>query len=209
MVVTQTAQPGQPMKLTRGRNAQATRTDLLQAAMRRFTVLGYERTTMRDIAAHAGVNVSLINRYFGSKEGLFAAVMRESADAFEQLEVAEPTSSVDSILNKLSPQAWPEFGLEHPLLLLLGQGGDDQRVGDLRRRSLRAVTARLGREITADQPSDPTRTGLRAELILAMIAGVLSVRTALPDGSLASTDPDELSAILGKVTASIRNLTVE
>src|ERR1700712_5539888 len=73
-----------PRDAHRPRDAEATRSALLHAAMRRFTVLGYERTTTRDIARDAQVNVSLINRYFGSKDGLFAAVMRESATSIAQ-----------------------------------------------------------------------------------------------------------------------------
>jgi len=54
------------------RDAEATQARLLQAARRQFAALGYERTTVRGIAAEAEVNVALINRYFGGKEELFA-----------------------------------------------------------------------------------------------------------------------------------------
>jgi len=54
------------------RNSEATQSRLLLAAKGQFAANGYERTTVRDIAAEAGVNVALINRYFGSKEELFA-----------------------------------------------------------------------------------------------------------------------------------------
>ena len=39
-----------------------------------FSRDGYERATLRAIAAEAGANPALIIRYYGSKEGLFAAV---------------------------------------------------------------------------------------------------------------------------------------
>ena len=54
------------------RDAEATQDRLLNAARRQFAVNGFERTTVRDIAAEAGVNVALISRYFGGKEELFA-----------------------------------------------------------------------------------------------------------------------------------------
>ncbi|CAD7054702.1 TetR/AcrR family transcriptional regulator [Pseudorhizobium halotolerans] len=54
------------------RNAEATRERLVQAARRIFSERGYERTTVREIAAQAEVNPALINRYFGGKEQLFA-----------------------------------------------------------------------------------------------------------------------------------------
>ena len=173
--------------------------------MRQFTVLGYERTTVRDIAAQAGVNVALISRYFGSKEGLFAAAMRESADALENFGTDAPTSTLDSMLTKLSPQAWPEFGHEHPLLLLLGDVGGDELVDDLRRRSLHVVLGQLAKEMNGKESSTRPDARLRAELIMSLIVGVLSLRAALPDGSLATTDTDELAAVLRGVTAMIRD----
>ena len=204
--MTQTAQPGSAAKPARGRNAGVTRNDLLTAAMRRFTVLGYERTTMREVAADAGVNVSLINRYFGSKEGLFAVVMRESAVAFENQDIGDPGGLVESMLAKLSPAAWPEFGYEHPLLLLLGDVGGDERVGDLRRRSLQVVVNKLADEIAGGSASAQQDFGSRAELVLSLIVGVLSVRTGLPEGSLAAADSGELSAMLARIIACIREL---
>lgn len=38
---------------------------------------GYDRTSVREIASAAGVNVAMINYYFGGKEGLFEAVIEE------------------------------------------------------------------------------------------------------------------------------------
>lgn len=37
---------------------------------------GYDRTSVREIAKAAGVNVAMINYYFGGKEGLFEAVIQ-------------------------------------------------------------------------------------------------------------------------------------
>ena len=57
----------------RKRDAAATRAGILEAAKGQFARLGYDRTGLRDIAAEAGVDAALINRYFGGKEGLFTA----------------------------------------------------------------------------------------------------------------------------------------
>ena len=54
------------------RDSEATQERLVNAARRHFAVNGFERTTVREIAADAGVNVALISRYFGGKEELFA-----------------------------------------------------------------------------------------------------------------------------------------
>src|SRR5512142_187845 len=64
----------------RKRDAAATREAILEAATRRFATQGYERAGAREIAADAGVTAALVNRYFGSKEGLFAEVIRRALD---------------------------------------------------------------------------------------------------------------------------------
>jgi len=63
---------------TRRRDAEATRAAILQAGKRHFARSGYEGAYLRDIAADAGADAALINRYFGGKEGLFAACLREA-----------------------------------------------------------------------------------------------------------------------------------
>lgn len=60
----------------RRRDAQATRAALLEAAKRAFAVTGYDRTSLRDIAAMAGSDVALIPRYFGGKAGLFTEALK-------------------------------------------------------------------------------------------------------------------------------------
>lgn len=59
----------------RKRDAAATRAALLQAATARFAGETYDSVSLRTIAADAGVDVSLISRYFGGKEELFKAVL--------------------------------------------------------------------------------------------------------------------------------------
>ncbi len=52
--------------------SQATRDRILVEARHLFAEHGYERTTMRAIAAAANINVSIVARYYGSKADLFA-----------------------------------------------------------------------------------------------------------------------------------------
>src|SRR5438132_5551627 len=65
--------PRPRVSLPRRRNAGATTRELLEAAQLRFARDGFDRTSIRDIAADVGVDQSLVIRYFGSKERLFAA----------------------------------------------------------------------------------------------------------------------------------------
>src|SRR4051794_34642851 len=55
--------------------SEETRGAILAAARRRFAADGYERATIRAIAADAGIDPSMVMRYYGSKDGLFAAAV--------------------------------------------------------------------------------------------------------------------------------------
>jgi AcrR family transcriptional regulator len=55
------------------RRSDATRAAILRAARERFAADGYERATIRAIAADASIDPSMVMRYYGSKEALFAA----------------------------------------------------------------------------------------------------------------------------------------
>ena len=69
---------------TRPRNAVATRDSILIAARDRFSRHSYDDVGVREIARDVGVDASLISRYFGSKEDLFAAAL-QSCHAGEDL----------------------------------------------------------------------------------------------------------------------------
>lgn len=51
-------------------------TRLLESGLEEFSSHGYEGASLRDIAARAGVPLSMIHRYFGSKTELFAAIQQ-------------------------------------------------------------------------------------------------------------------------------------
>jgi DNA-binding transcriptional regulator YbjK len=60
---------------TGGPRSEGTRRAILGAARAMFAARGYELTTIRAVAARAGVDASMVMRYFQSKAGLFAAAV--------------------------------------------------------------------------------------------------------------------------------------
>ena len=62
--------PDRPTKSTA--KSARTRAAILKAAQELFAGQGYERTTVRDVAARAAIDPAMVMRYFGSKEALFA-----------------------------------------------------------------------------------------------------------------------------------------
>ncbi|MDB5439926.1 MAG: TetR family transcriptional regulator [Caulobacteraceae bacterium] len=59
-------------ELSKPSKSQLTRDRILAAARELFAARGYERATVRDIAQKAAINPSMVIRYFGSKQALFA-----------------------------------------------------------------------------------------------------------------------------------------
>lgn len=66
----------QPLHAPRPKSAEATKQAILAAARKRFLEESYESVGLRDISRDVGVDVALVSRYFGSKEGLFRDVLR-------------------------------------------------------------------------------------------------------------------------------------
>ncbi|MDH6551236.1 AcrR family transcriptional regulator [Streptomyces sp. SAI-208] len=63
------------MNETPRRRSDETRDAILAAARERFAADGYERATIRAIAKDAHIDPSMVMRYYGNKEGLFAAAV--------------------------------------------------------------------------------------------------------------------------------------
>lgn len=142
----------------RRRDAAATRQALLEAASSRFTRLGYDRTTLRDVAADVGVNLALIKRYFDSKEGLFKAALASTPRFLGRDEEfpSDRAGLAETLSHQLSAGAWPEFG-EHPVLMLLRDSGDE-RVDALRRKALDEFSRQI-LEASGGGPAGRTTNG--------------------------------------------------
>jgi len=68
-----------PAKVTRV--SKATRDKIIKAASRAFARYGYDGASVRAIVAEADVNQAAINYHFGSKEGLYRAVLQAALRA--------------------------------------------------------------------------------------------------------------------------------
>jgi AcrR family transcriptional regulator len=58
---------------------------ILDVAERVFSEMGYDGASTRLISGEAGVNMAMLNYYFGSKEGLFLAVFDRKISYFKDL----------------------------------------------------------------------------------------------------------------------------
>jgi AcrR family transcriptional regulator len=58
---------------------------ILDVAEKIFSEVGYDGASTRMISGEAGVNMAMLNYYFGSKEGLYLAVFERKISAFRTL----------------------------------------------------------------------------------------------------------------------------
>ncbi|SIO84666.1 Transcriptional regulator, TetR family [Nocardiopsis sp. JB363] len=99
------------------RRREVTRERILTSAKELFAQEGFGSVSSRMIASHAGVNVALINRYFGSKAGLLTEILREDG-VFPRLITDGP------------PEELPRRMAEHAVGRLHGEGSTLQRALD-------------------------------------------------------------------------------
>jgi AcrR family transcriptional regulator len=91
----------------------STEEKILSAGKKIFTQKGFNATKIRDIASEAGINLSLVNYYFRSKEKLFERIMTENVNTLFEM--------VGPVLNNehLTLKEKITFIVEHYIDLLL------------------------------------------------------------------------------------------
>jgi len=173
------------------RDREATRARLLGAARHRFAEHGYAGTSVRAVAADAGVDAALVFRYFGSKDGLFVAATADEDP--ERLLGLPPEEFADRLLTMF---AFPPDGTR-PVAALLRSGG--RAAGEARLQA--AVCGPfLGELAGALDGEDPE---LRAELLVAWVLGVAVMRGVVPGTLLGRVDQDALDRYSRAVVRSV------
>lgn len=166
----------------RTRNAYATRAGILSAARTRFGAEGYERTTVRAVAADVGVDPALVIRYFGSKEGLFAAAADFTLD-LPDLAAARPEDLAEILL----PRFFAVWESEGTFLPLLRTAATSPAAAETMREVFSAQVAPVLAAITPDHPTE------RAALMGAFVIGLATSRYILKTPGLADLDHRELT----------------
>jgi AcrR family transcriptional regulator len=169
---------------------QATRTAILDAARVQFGEHGFDRTTIRSVAAAAGVDPALVMHYFANKKGLFAAAARLEV-SIPDLSAVEP-EHVAAVLVPLFAAAW---GPDGPLLPLLRAAASNQVAADALVEIFTAhVEPALG-VLAIDRP------GERAALIGSQLIGVAVARFIIGTPPLLAMSDERLAEWLGPVFA--------
>jgi len=173
-------------RLRRSRNAAATREAILQSALAAFSRHGYDGIGVREIAQTAGVTAVLVNRYFGSKEALFAAAV-ELAFADHSLYEGGRATLVQRLVAKAVTKAEKEAEPADALHLLL-RSAPNPRAAEILRESIVSHC-----EGQLESLLDGPRASERAALILAVITGLKLFRNVVGSKSLADANAASLS----------------
>jgi AcrR family transcriptional regulator len=173
----------------RSRSATGTREAILQSALIAFTKHGYDGVGVREIASLAGVTAMLVNRYFGSKENLFAAAV-DTAFTDKRLITGDISTLERTIANGLTVSDARKGKAFDPLLLLLRSASNARAAVILRE----GIDRHFGQPLAQSLPGRLAKE--RAALILALIAGVQLMREVILIPALVETDPTALSRSL-------------
>ncbi|MEV0722072.1 TetR family transcriptional regulator [Micromonospora purpureochromogenes] len=173
---------------TPARRSDATRAAILRAARERFAADGYERATIRAIAADARIDPSMVMRYYGNKEGLFAAAAEFDLRLPDLADV--PTGQLGEVLVRHFLDRWEGDETLAALLRAASTNpGAADRIRGIFADQLGAVVARFG--------TDPATTARRAGLVASQILGLAFTRYIVGLPPMVDAAPAELVAWVG------------
>ncbi|WP_321839474.1 TetR/AcrR family transcriptional regulator [Paraburkholderia bannensis] len=177
---------------TLGKKATATRQAILISARQAFTQSGYD-VGVREIAENAGVTAMLVNRYFGTKEGLFEEVIDLvlSAPGILTPDVMANTPDIPTlcrdIANALVARTAPDVTPMDGFLIMLRSANNVQATAILRSK----FETHFARPLAQSMPGE--ESAQRAALFLAVIAGFQVMRQIVEMNALTQTNPDRLA----------------
>jgi AcrR family transcriptional regulator len=168
-----------------------TREAILAAAGREFALHGYDRASLRGIAAEAGVDQKLIAHFFGSKQQLFVAAVGlplNPAEVLSAILAGDPATVGERI--------------EALLVDILEQPELHQRfTGVVRAAASEPEVARMLREFLGHEVFAPAAELLgsedgtfRANLVGSQIVGLIMARYVIAIEPLATMPPQAVAA---------------
>jgi AcrR family transcriptional regulator len=172
------------------RKGERTRQAILQAAREQFSRHGYDAASIRGIAAGAAIDPSMVMRYFGSKEGLFAAAVDVDLH-LPDLSACPPGRRGRRLVEHFLAR-WEGDPRDDVLVLLLRSAVTNDAA---RERMHRVFTEQLSACIaTICEPSSAER---RAALIATQMLGLALCRYVLRLLPVAAASTAQLEADIG------------
>ena len=179
-----------------------TRQVLVETARRMFAETGFDKTSVRDIAAGAGVDPALIRHYFGTKAELFRTTMGwpfEPAQVAARV-IAGGRDEIGERLTRVFFEAWERPDSRAPLLAILRGAATHEESAALVREF---IGGQLYRQMADELPGPNAE--LRIDLAMAQLLGIAYLRHILRVEPIASTPEEELVARVAPVVTAHLN----
>ncbi|MBF4768202.1 TetR family transcriptional regulator [Nocardioides agariphilus] len=183
------AAPGSPRGRRKG--SPDTRSAILAAARSSFAELGFAGTTIRAVAASAGVDAALVHHYFGTKDELFLAALELPVDPRKLMgpAIAGPIEQAAERFLGIFLSVWDDPDLS-PSLIAVARGIMDPAGSRLLTEGvLPVVIEPIGAALGID---DPQR---RMSLVASQVIGLILMRYVLAVEPLASMSREQLITI--------------
>ncbi len=173
-----------------------TRESVLRAARELFAEVGFDRATIRAIAARAEVDPALVLHWFGTKDDLLAAALELPVDPSRILAGLDAESHLLGVEVArrvlLTFDASPEVRTRMAILLRTGLGHE---------HAAEALRDLIGRTVltTLSDVARPDDRELRATLVSSQMVGLMLGRYVLQVPGLADAPVDQVVAAVGPV----------
>jgi AcrR family transcriptional regulator len=185
--------------------SQPARDAVLAAARRTFAAHGFERTTVRAVAADAGVDASMVIRYFTSKDGLFAAATAVDLRLPDLREV--PPGERGAALAQRFVALWDDPTSGEVLTLLLRSAPTSERAADRIREvfstQVRAMIGDLVDPAGSGAAEQQRTVARRAGALSSHILGTALARYVLRIPPMVEAAPEDVAASMAPVLQGI------
>jgi AcrR family transcriptional regulator len=168
-----------------------TREAITNAARELFAINGFERTTVRDIGARAGIDPSMIIRYFGSKDALFTQVAEPDLHLSDLGEVDSDKVGEAMVRHFLKQWDGDQAGCGMQVLLRSAASNEEaaERLRTIFREQVFPQIARAG----------PAETAVvRAGLVASQLLGLAMARYVLRLPPVVAMSDDEIIRHIGE-----------
>jgi AcrR family transcriptional regulator len=179
--------------MSRGRRpgTTETRSAILEAAREAFAAKGFRGTTIRAVAADAGVDAALVHHYFGTKDDLFLAALEVPVDPRQVLPVVLAgglDGAAERLLRAVLP-LWDDPATRRPLVAVVRSSlSHDTQVNLLQDGLLRLILGPLRDAIGGEDAT------VRAQLFGTQMIGLILGRYVLALEPLASMPSEQVVA---------------
>ncbi|WP_020673956.1 TetR/AcrR family transcriptional regulator [Amycolatopsis nigrescens] len=185
--------PRRPGRPGRWRSGAESKQRILETARELFGRHGYGGTTVRAIATAAGVDSAMVFYFFGTKQGLFAAVIEMSGNVPPAIESIF-TGGLDRIGERIVRTLVANLDKSDrtPLVMLTRSAPTDEQSEALLREFIdREITDRLAAML------DTPDAAVRAGMVNVQILGIAVARYIVRIEPIASSSADELVTWFG------------